>query len=52
MSINEALNIFEKIVFFMEIKGENIFTNNAFTNAIRDLRKLQKKLLPECIKLN
>lgn len=44
MHLYEALEVLEKIAFFLELKGENVFKINAFHNAVRNLSKFDVSL--------
>jgi DNA polymerase (family 10) len=44
MQLKEALEILEEIVFYLELKGENVFKINAFNSAIRNLSRFDVSL--------
>jgi len=44
MQLKEALEILEEIVFYLEMKGENVFKINAFNSAIRNLSRFDVSL--------
>lgn len=44
MHLYEALEVLEKIAFFLELKGENVFKINAFYNAVRNLSRFDISL--------
>lgn len=39
MQLKEALDVLEQIVFYLELKGENVFKINAFNNAVSNLSR-------------